>query len=85
MEPSGPNRWQQVANATAPKAAKRAKTVAVGCHRLPEGANGKEVDPLRSERLALTAPQPRAQLCCLDRQQLHYTRTTQALPGGSRS
>jgi hypothetical protein len=36
MKPSGPNRWQQVANATAPKAAKRAKTVAVvvtGCRK----------------------------------------------------
>ena len=42
MEPSGRNRWQPVANATAAKRLKQAKTVAVGCDRLRPGPHGKE-------------------------------------------
>jgi hypothetical protein len=42
MEPSGRNRWQPVANATAPKRLNEAKTVAVGCDRLPEWFHGKQ-------------------------------------------
>ena len=42
MEPSGRNGWQQVANRTAPKRLKQAKTVAVDCDRLPRSQNGKE-------------------------------------------
>jgi hypothetical protein len=42
MEPSGRNPWQPVANGTRPKAAQLAKTVAVGCNRLPITAHGKE-------------------------------------------
>jgi hypothetical protein len=42
MEPSGRNQWQSVANGNAQKRLKQAKTVAVGCDRLPIGAHGKE-------------------------------------------
>jgi hypothetical protein len=42
MEPSGRNRWQPVANAAAAKTPNQAKTVAVGCDRLPMAAHGKE-------------------------------------------
>jgi hypothetical protein len=42
MEPSGRKRSQLVANGLAPKRPKRAKTVAVGCDRLPETFHGKE-------------------------------------------
>jgi hypothetical protein len=42
MEPRGCNRWQPVANRTGRGTAKQAETVAVGCDRLREGADGKE-------------------------------------------
>jgi hypothetical protein len=42
MEPSGRNQWQPVAKRTAAKRHKQAKTVAVGCDRLPIGSHGKE-------------------------------------------
>ncbi len=42
MEPRGCNRWQSVANRTARKPPKQAKTVAVGCERLPRKRHGKE-------------------------------------------
>jgi hypothetical protein len=42
MEPSGRNRWQPAANATAPKTAQIRETVAVGCDQLPVAFNGKE-------------------------------------------
>src|SRR5947209_3751503 len=42
MEPSGCNRWQPVANAQPPGAAKSSKTFAVGCDHLPFAAHGKE-------------------------------------------
>ena len=46
MEQSGRNRWQPVANGIAPKRLEQAKTVAMGCDRLPIGAHGKgRVDP----------------------------------------
>src|SRR5438093_12616980 len=37
MEPRGCNRWQAVANAAGRTGRKQAKTVAVGCDRLPRG------------------------------------------------
>jgi hypothetical protein len=42
MEPSGRNQWQPVANGTASKPRKYAKTVATGCDRLPRDCHGKE-------------------------------------------
>ena len=42
MEPRGCNRWQRTANGTAAQTAEQAKTVAVGCDRLPSAAHGKE-------------------------------------------
>ena len=42
MEPSGRNRWQPVTNAPASDPRKQAKSVAVGCNRLPLGSHGKE-------------------------------------------
>jgi hypothetical protein len=36
MEPRGCNRWQSLANPSREKTAKQAKSVAAGCHRLPE-------------------------------------------------
>ncbi len=42
MEPRGCNWWQSVANRIGAEAAKSSQTVAVGCHRLPNGAHGKE-------------------------------------------
>jgi hypothetical protein len=65
----------------------QAKTVGPGCDRLPIGALGKEeVDHLQAERPSLLAfLRTRAARCCLVRQPPSYTRTTQALPGGSRS
>jgi hypothetical protein len=42
MEPSGRNWSQPVAKAPASEPAKRAKSVAIGCHRLPIGSHGKE-------------------------------------------
>jgi hypothetical protein len=42
MEPRGCNRWQSVANHDRRRPAKQAKSVAVGCHRLPEKFHGKE-------------------------------------------
>jgi len=48
METRGCNRWQSVANATPRKRRKQAKTVAVGCDRLPFAAHGKGVDSASS-------------------------------------
>ena len=42
MEPRGCNRWQAVANAVSAKRGRQAKTVAMGCDRLPRGVHGKE-------------------------------------------
>ena len=42
MEPRGRNRWQRIANPTASDTAETAKSVAVGCDRLPQGPHGKE-------------------------------------------
>jgi hypothetical protein len=42
MEPRGCNGWQPVANRRPQKPQKQAKTVAVGCDRLPFGAHGKQ-------------------------------------------
>ena len=42
MEPSGRNQWQPVANDSAPKAGKPAKSVAPGCHQLPANFHGKQ-------------------------------------------
>jgi hypothetical protein len=42
MEPSGRNRWQPVANGKAQRRLKRAKTLAMGCHQLPETIGGKD-------------------------------------------
>src|SRR5438874_2679529 len=42
MEPRGCNRWQSAANRLSAKRRKHAKTVAVGCDRLPETFHGKE-------------------------------------------
>ena len=42
MEQSGRNPWQPVANAVKRNRRNQAKTVAVGCDRLPIGAHGKE-------------------------------------------
>jgi hypothetical protein len=42
MEPSRRNQWQPVANAPSLKPQKQAKTVAVGCDRLPPNRDGKE-------------------------------------------
>jgi hypothetical protein len=42
MEQSGRNPWQPVANAVKRYRRNQAKTVAVGCDRLPIGAHGKE-------------------------------------------
>ncbi len=42
MEPSGRNRLQPAANATAVKTAKSSQTVALGCDQLPEPFHGKE-------------------------------------------
>ena len=42
MEPRGGNRWQSAQIEGAQKRRKQAKTVAVGCHRLPESFHGKE-------------------------------------------
>jgi hypothetical protein len=41
-EPSGRNPWQSLANGTASKRPRQAKTVAVGCDRLPESFHGKQ-------------------------------------------
>ena len=42
MEQSGRNWWQPVAMEKPKKGLKEAKTVAMGCDRLPFGAHGKE-------------------------------------------
>ena len=42
MEPRGCNRWQSAANRLSAKRRKHAKTVAVGCDRLPETFHGKQ-------------------------------------------
>ena len=42
MEQSGRNWWQPVAMEKPKKRLKEAKTVAMGCDRLPFGAHGKE-------------------------------------------
>jgi hypothetical protein len=41
MEPGGRNQWQPGASAWEPKRLKQAKTVAVGCGRLPFGAHSR--------------------------------------------
>jgi hypothetical protein len=51
MEQSGRNRRQTVAYGPGAKTAEQAKTVAVGCQRLPEKFHGKEaVDVFESGR-----------------------------------
>jgi hypothetical protein len=42
MEPRGCNQWQSTANRLSAEAAKQAKSVAIGCHRLLETFHGKE-------------------------------------------
>ena len=42
MEPRGCNWWQSVANQMGAEAAQQAKSVAAGCHRMPEKFHGKE-------------------------------------------
>ena len=42
MEQSGRKQWQPLADAPVPKTGKQAKTVAVGCDRLPREVHGKE-------------------------------------------
>ena len=42
MEPCGRNSRQSLANGTPLKRPRQAKTVAVGCDRLPESFHGKE-------------------------------------------
>jgi hypothetical protein len=58
MEQSGRNQWQPVANALPENPRKQAKTVAVGCSRLPIGAHGKEgVDGSSSSEGSAKVPQ----------------------------
>jgi len=42
MEPRGCNAWQSAASGLRAEAAKTSQNRAAGCHRLPEGAHGKE-------------------------------------------
>ena len=42
MEPRGCNRGQPVANRKASETAETGKTVAAGCHQLPQTFHGKE-------------------------------------------
>jgi hypothetical protein len=56
MEPRGCNRWQPVANGIGADAPEQAKTVAVGCDRLPHGSHGKEGSTVRVRERALQEP-----------------------------
>ena len=42
MKPSGCNQWQLLAKRRRSKPQKQAKSVALGCHRLPANFHGKE-------------------------------------------
>jgi hypothetical protein len=54
MEPRGGNRWQSAAKIKgAQKRRKQAKSVAVGCHGLPESFHGKEGSTVRVRQRAL--------------------------------
>jgi hypothetical protein len=74
MEQSGRNRRQTVAIGPGAKRLKQAKTVAVGCHRLPEKFHGKEgVDGSSpSEGLAQQSRSRRSRLTQISRLVSHW-------------
>ncbi len=74
MEPSGRNRWQSVANAPNRERPKQAKTVAVGCDRLPGPQNDKE----EVDRSALREAELERR--CRSWHRVDHTPTTQAVP-----
>jgi len=63
MEQSGRNPWQPIANDAPEEPRKRAKTVAVGCHPLPQGSQEREgVASLAPQEARLLRTQELAEL-----------------------
>jgi hypothetical protein len=87
MEQSGCSQWQPDAEGTRPKPALIDRNALPWLRPVsPEMPWEEEVDHHQAERLPVAGwSGARANRCCHDRQQTDYTRTTQALPGGSRS